>query len=193
MATGEMVVASESSAAAADGFDPKFESLYRKHHAFVWRSVRRLGVPDGEVDDLVQEVFVVVHRRLGEFEGRSSITTWLFGIAYRVVRDHRRSAAARARREALASVGRPPTEPEHKLQRAQAAQLLDQILDGLDEDQRSVFVMAEVVHMTAPEIAELTGAKLNTVYSRLRLARRAFEQALAAWQAEHAGEAPWTN
>jgi RNA polymerase sigma-70 factor (ECF subfamily) len=172
--------------------DPQFEALYRQHHAFVWRSVRRLGVPMAEIDDLVQEVFVVVHRRLSEFEGRSAITTWLFGIAYRVVRDARRSAAARARREALASAARPPTEPEQRVQRRQVAQILDELLDGLDEDQRSVFVMADIVHMSAPEIAELTNTKLNTVYSRLRLARRAFEAALAAWRAQH-GEAPWTS
>ena len=67
-----------------------FEAVYREHYAFVWRSVRRLGVPDRELDDVVQEVFVIVHRRLAEFEGRSMVTTWLFGIAYRVVRDHRR-------------------------------------------------------------------------------------------------------
>lgn len=168
-----------------------FEAVYREHHAFVWRSVRRLGVADADVDDLVQEVFVVVHRRLGEFEGRSSITTWLFGIAFRVMQEHRRSGAARERREQQAVVGRPPTEPDTKLSRVEAVGVLDELLARLDEEQRSVFVMAEVVKLTAPEIAELTQTKLNTVYSRLRLARRAFDDALARWLSHREGELPW--
>ncbi len=168
-----------------------FEEIYRRHYAFVWRSVRRLGVADAELDDVVQEVFVVVHRRLGEFEGRSAITTWLFGIAYRVVRDHRRGAAARARREAQATGGRPPTEPDRKLSRTQAAGVLDELLAQLDDEQRETLVMADIVDLTAPEIAALTETKLNTVYSRLRLARRAFEAAVDAYRVSHGGELPW--
>ncbi len=171
--------------------DAAFEEVYRRHYPFVWRSARRLGVPEAELDDIVQEVFVVAHRRLPEFEGRSAITTWLFGIAYRTVRDHRRSAAARARREAEATGGRPPTEPDRKLSRTETAELLDRLLDALDEEQRSVLVMADIVQMTAPEIAELTDTKLNTVYSRLRLARQAFENALESYRIRHEGELPW--
>lgn len=170
-----------------------FEELYRQHHAFVWRSLRRLGVDDGDVDDLLQEVFVVAHRRLPEFEGRSKVTTWLFAIAYRTVKDHRLSAAARARREAEQTGGRPPTEPDRKLSRQQAARALDELLSRLDEDQRSVLVMADIVAMTAPEIAELTQTKLNTVYSRLRLARAALEDGLAQMRAEHPGGLPWMS
>ena len=169
------------------------EEVYRKHYAFVWRSCRRLGVPADELDDVVQEVFVIVHRKLHEFEGRSAITTWLFGIAYRVARDGRRSAAARRRREELQTGGRPPTEPDRKLARVQAAGVLDELLAQLDPDQRSVLVMADMVDMTAPEIAELTETKLNTVYSRLRLARKAFEQALADYRAQHGDELPWLS
>jgi len=181
----------DTGTSAAIGGD--FERIYRQHYGFVWRSIRRLGVPDSEVDDVVQEVFVIVHRRLPEFEGRSAITTWLFGIAYRVVRDHRRSAAARQRREADAAPGRLPTEPDRKLARHQAVDVLDGLLAELDEDQRTVFVMAEIVRMTANEIAELTGAKPNTVYSRLRLARKAFEDALARYREREGGELPWMN
>lgn len=179
--------------AAALADDDALEQVYRQHYAFVWRSCRRLGVPDAELDDVVQEIFVIVHRRLADFEGRSAITTWLFSIAYRVVRDQRRSAAARQRREALATGGRPPTEPDKKLARAQAAGVLDELLGTLDDDQRSVLVMADIVNMTAPEIAELTETKLNTVYSRLRLARKAFEEALAEYRNQHGGELPWMS
>lgn len=179
--------------AARNGTDVELAQLYRSHYAFVWRACRRLGVADAELDDVVQEVFVIVHRRLGDFEGRSSIDTWLFGITYRFVRDHRRSGDARHRREALASAGRPPTRPDRKLARARLAIVLDEMLDTLDEDQRSVFVMAEIMHMTAPEIAALTETKLNTVYSRLRLARQTFERALAVFRAAHGSELPWTS
>jgi RNA polymerase sigma-70 factor (ECF subfamily) len=183
-----------SSSAHADGafaVAPEFAAVYRQHHAFVWRCVRRMGIPDGEVDDLVQEVFVVVHGRLAEFAGNARITTWLFGIAFRVISHHRRSAQARVRREAQVEPGRPPTEPDRRLSREQAVGILDDLLDRLDDDQRNVFIMAEVAKMSAPEIAELTGAKLNTVYSRLRLARRAFDDALQRWFDEHGGELPW--
>ncbi|MBK6923031.1 MAG: sigma-70 family RNA polymerase sigma factor [Deltaproteobacteria bacterium] len=170
---------------------PELEAIYREHHTFVWRSLRRLGVPDADVDDLVQEVFVVVHRRLPEFEGRSAITTWLFGIAFHVMQEHRRRGAARARREEQAELGRPPTAPDRSLSRVEAVGVLDDLLTRLDDDQRSVFVMAEVAKMTAPEIAELTGAKLNTVYSRLRLARRSFDAVLDRFLAQRKGELPW--
>jgi RNA polymerase sigma-70 factor (ECF subfamily) len=170
---------------------PEFEAVYREHHAFVWRVVRRLGVPDADVDDVVQEVFIVAHRRLAEFEGRSAVTTWLFGIAFRVMQEHRRRAVARQRREQQAEAGRPPTEPDKRLSRTEAVGVLDELLARLDEEQRGVFVMAEVAKLTAPEIAELTGAKLNTVYSRLRLARRGFDESLQRWLASRKGELPW--
>ena len=180
-----------TSPGAAQGVAPELEAIYREHHTFVWRSLRRLGVADADVDDLVQEVFVVVHRRLEEFEGRSAITTWLFGIAYRVMQEHHRKGAARARREQQLEEGRPPTAPDRRLSRVEAVGVLDELLDRLGEEQRTVFVMAEVAKLTAPEIAELTGAKLNTVYSRMRLARQGFDEALTRWLSRRKGELPW--
>jgi RNA polymerase sigma-70 factor (ECF subfamily) len=170
---------------------PEFEAIYRDHHLFVWRSLRRLGVADADIDDLVQEVFVVVHRRLDEFEGRSAITSWLFGIAYHVMQVHRRKLVAQARREERADAKPTPTAPDRRLSRMEAVGVLDELLSRLDRDQREVFVMAEVAKLTAPEIAELTDTKLNTVYSRLRLARRAFDEALTRWLSLRRGELPW--
>lgn len=169
------------------------EHVYRTHHAFVWKSVRRLGVPDAEVDDVVQDVFLVVHRRLADFESRSKMTTWLFAIAVHVVCDHRRSRLAAQRREAEVAVPRAPTEPDRKYARKQAADLLDDILGGLDDDKRTVLVMADVVHMTAPEIAEALDIPLNTVYSRLRTARKIFEQAYADRVRTRSEGMPWTS
>lgn len=160
---------------------PTFEDVYRAHYDFVWRSVRRLGVPEFEVDDVVQDVFVVAHRRLASFEGRSKLSTWLFGIAYRVVRDYRQARSAARRREEQVSAPRPPTEPDRKLERSEAARVLDTLLAQLSEPAREVLVMADIVKLTAPEIAEVTGARLNTVYSRLRLARKRFNALLDAY------------
>ena len=75
--------------------EPTFREVYEEHFRFVWRSLRRLGVPESDVADAVQDVFLVVHRRLGDFEGRSKVSTWLYGISLRVARDRKRSAFVR--------------------------------------------------------------------------------------------------
>ena len=173
-----------SADAGATAGPPRLEELYHAHFDFVWRSARRLGVADGAVDDVVQEVFLVAHRRIASFEGRSSPKSWLFGILVRVASDHRR----RQRRkgglaplpEALPDESRSPAKLTAERERVR---LLHRLLDSLDEDKRAVFVLAELEQMTAPEIAEALGVKLNTVYSRLRAARKAFDAALARHRA----------
>jgi RNA polymerase sigma-70 factor (ECF subfamily) len=167
------------------GDPPSLEAIYEEHFDFVWRSLRRLGIPDAQLDDAVQDVFVVVHRRLGEFEGRSTLKTWLFGIALRVASVHRRTAA---RRPTEPLVEDPPDQTANPLadaltEAAEAARLVRQLLEYLDEDRRAVFVLAELEEMTAPEISAALGVNLNTVYSRLRLARRDFDAALARYRA----------
>jgi RNA polymerase sigma-70 factor (ECF subfamily) len=162
-----------------------FDEVYREHFAFVWRAAKRLGVTDGSLDDVVQEVFVVVHRRLGDFEGRSSLKTWLFGIALRVVRDHRRALRRRPIEpevdpDALQSSANGPAENAEK---AEAVRVLHALLDQLADERREVFVMADLEQMTMPEIAEALGINVNTAYARLRLARQEFEQALARHRA----------
>lgn len=164
---------------AAVGRTLDLATVYRDHYEFVWRAVRRLGAPEAHVDDAVQDVFLVVHRRLADFEGRSQLKTWLFGIAMRVVKDHRRKTQRMDRRHQSAPRPEPDAGPDEHVQRRQAVELLDQLLEELDDDKRAVFVMAEIENMTAPEIAETLGVKLNTVYSRLRLARKRFERALS--------------
>lgn len=157
------------------------ESLYRDHFDFVWRSVKHLGVADAAVDDAVQDTFVVAHRRLADFAGRSSPRTWLFGIALRVARDHRRSRTRRERfLEAFGHKPTPPTAtPFEQTVRGEASRVLRGFLDTLPEEQRSVFVLAELEQLTAPEISEVLSVNLNTVYSRLRVARAAFNAAVA--------------
>ena len=163
---------------------------------FVWRSARRLGAPEGTLDDVAQEVFVIVHRRLAQFEARSSLKTWLFGIVVNVVRAQRRrrpktspdaASSSRAVPETLPDTGPGPHET---LARAEAARVVDCLLEALDDDKRAVFVLAELEEMPAPEIAAALGIPLNTVYSRLRLARQEFAIAGARHRAREARRAP---
>ena len=159
---------------------PGFSEVYEHHFDFVWRSLRRLGVQASALDDAVQEVFLVVHRRLPEFEGRSSLKTWLFGIALRVAQ---RIARTQARHPATelpetTTLGSTDSTPQDEAARREAIALLYSILDELDPDKRAVFVMVELEQLSAPEIAEELGTPLNTVYSRLRAARREFEASL---------------
>ncbi|MBX3233267.1 MAG: sigma-70 family RNA polymerase sigma factor [Labilithrix sp.] len=167
---------------------PCFDDVYRDHFAFVWRSAKRLGVRDGSLDDVVQEVFVIVHRRLDEFEGRSSLRTWLFGITLRVARDHRRSLARKSPAGSVDpdSLRATTPGPSESMERAEAIALLHALLDELDDDKREVFVMAQLEQMTMPDIASTLGLNVNTAYARLRAARLSFEDALARHRAREA-------
>jgi RNA polymerase sigma-70 factor (ECF subfamily) len=165
---------------------PSFDDVYDTHFTFVWRNVLNRGVPSSSVDDVVQEVFVVVHRKLAGFEGRSSMRTWLAGIVRRVVADHvRKRGNAPAGDEPLATDS--PSEargPAEELDAKAAARVLDQLLAQMPEAQREVFILHEVEQMTGREIAEAVGANENTVHTRLRAARRIFEEGLARLRAE---------
>ncbi|MCL2448151.1 MAG: sigma-70 family RNA polymerase sigma factor [Polyangiaceae bacterium] len=172
---------------------PCFDEVYAEHFAFVWRSARRLGTPRASLDDVVQDVFFVVHRRLSGFEGRSSIKTWLFGILMNVIRAHQRAAGAglwRAKAQAdLEALSDPAAGPLDRLAQAEAARLIDHVLDALDDDKRAVFVLIELEQMSAPDVARALGVPLNTVYSRLRLGRQAFTEAAARYRARERGGA----
>jgi len=157
---------------------PPMAELYDSHARFLFRALARLGVPDAVLDDAVQDVFLVVHRKGAGFEGRSSTRTWLYGIALRVSRKYRHAAARTAAQELDATWVAPCSTPEQHSQRVAEVRRVDEILRGLDDSMREVFVLAEIEGLTAPEIAEVLEVKLNTVYSRLRLARERFEAAL---------------
>lgn len=162
-----------------------FDALYREHFRFVWRTVRRLGLQGAAIDDVVQEVFVVVHRRLDTFEERASAKTWLYGIVRRVVADHRRTLRRKPNRGAGAPQG-PELDtmaaegqgPEACAEQAERVRLLHRLLGELDEDKREVFVLSELEGLTLAEIAQALDGNPNTIASRLRAARREFEAAL---------------
>ena len=157
------------------------EEVYRQDHRFVWRSLARLGVDDDRLPDAVHDVFMVVARRLAEFEARASMKTWLFAIAIRVAQSYRRDASRERRRRDR--VGQRGEGAERPHARADAQRQLRDMLAKLDDDKRAVFIMAELEGMTAPEISVVLDVKPATVYSRLRLARAELERMVARTRA----------
>lgn len=157
---------------SADAPVPTLRQVFDEHGAYVWRALRHLGAPEGEVDDLVQEVFVVVHRRLPSFEGRSSLRTWLYGICLRVASDFRRRARVRYERS-VPDPAKDLAEPSSLApdERAQARAQLRDLLAALDDDKRDVLVLYEIEGVPMSEIAEILGCPLQTAYSRLHAAR----------------------
>lgn len=153
-----------------------FADVYRTHHTFVWQTLRCLGVVDSALDDAMQDVFVVVYRRLPEFEGRAAIKTWLFEIVRRVASRYR----TRAHRDAARTFELPELRGEDDLDdavdRALAVELLRAFADTLDEDRLRVFVLSEFGQMRGREIAEALGVNLNTVYARLKSAQRQLDR-----------------
>lgn len=157
-----------------------FEEVYTAHVAYVWRILRTFGVTEAQIEDAVQDAFVVVHRRLPEWEGRAQITTWLFAIARRVASAYRRKGAGAQRTETLEHEPEGPTDTFAAMSRAQAAATVVSILEQMDEDKRIVFALVELEQLSVPEVARMLDINLNTAYSRLRLARHAFELAVRA-------------
>ena len=164
---------------------PDFASVYDAHFAALWRSARALGIPPDAVDDVLQDVFIVVHRRLPSFEGRAQIRTWLTKILVRVVSTHRRRHRRKGGLDELPDELRDERDagPHEHTARREAARMLMDILDAMDEDQRTVFVLAEIEQMPVPEIATAIGENTSTTYSRLRLARKDYDRQLARLRA----------
>ena len=158
--------------------------VHERHGEFVWRTLHRMGVRPPHVEDVYQEVFLVVHRKLRSFTGQSALTTWLYEVCFRVAAGYRRRA--HFRREQLVSdwseleqLSSTSSSPERQLVAARQAKQLERILDELPLEYRVVFVMFELEGMSSEQIAESVGAPLGTVYSRLYRARKRFARALA--------------
>lgn len=177
--SGVFSAGSTASPATGSGALGAFEDVYEQHFDFVWRNVRRLGVPEASIDDAVQDVFVVVHRRGAEFEGRSSVRTWLYGIVAHVARAYRRRKTLDAAADPDTLADTPQRGPEKQAEAAEAMATLHAVLSALDDDKREVLVLIDIEEMSAPEAAEALSLKLNTVYSRLRAARLDFDAEVA--------------
>jgi RNA polymerase sigma-70 factor (ECF subfamily) len=160
--------------------EAEFRAMYDAHFPFVWRSLRRLGVREADAYDLAQKVFLTAYFKLPEFEGRSRLSTWLFGICQRVASDYRRSAPVR--REVTTDAaeldrhGAAPDQPGATLEASQRARTLEAILNKLPDAQRDVFVLFELEGLSGEAIAELLQLAVGTVRSRLRLAREQFSR-----------------
>jgi RNA polymerase sigma-70 factor (ECF subfamily) len=147
-------------------------NLFEAHAAFVLRLVQRMGVSASDAEDVAQEVFVIVHRRIGELRKHDSARSWLFGIARRVVANHLRKLR---RRSAPGTSERDPSpnaaDPAEQLDAARDRARLDRALERLDEDKRNVFVLFELEGLEMREVAQIVGCPVNTAYSRLYAAR----------------------
>jgi RNA polymerase sigma-70 factor (ECF subfamily) len=188
LTTGAVLVPAEGSGTGSEEpvEVPDFATIYDRHFAFVWRLAANCRVPQSHLDDVVQEIFLVIHRKLPGFEGRSSLRTWIASITRFTSKEFLR----RKRHQILGSEVDPDASastsmtPVEQLEAVAAAQLLDKILDELPEEQRDAFILAEVEQMTAEEIAVVLESNPNTVRSRLRSARQGVQQSLARHRAQ---------
>lgn len=160
---------------------PTVESVVREHTDFVYRSLRHLGVHESDLPDQCQEVFLVVGRRLVDWEGRSSLRTWVYGICRGIVLNYRRTR--RRRPENLP--GEMPEMIAHDtplddLERRRRQARLLRSLEALTIEQREAFVLYEIEHLSIASIAEMVQAPTKTVYSRLHAARGAIQASFEA-------------
>ena len=170
-----VVTGAESLPSADTAAGLTIRDVHERHADFVWRTLQRLGVRSMDLEDQMQEVFIVAHRRLSSFDGKSALGTWLFGICLRVAAAHRRRAHVRRERAASDTeesfVLESNEDPERASIERETREELEELLGTLDLEKRAVFVMFEVKGQTAPEIADVMGTPVGTVYSRLAAAR----------------------
>ena len=178
--TSQKRPATERALRSDQGHDPlDISEVFREHGAYVWRALRHLGVREADLADVTQDVFIVAHRKLDAFEGRSSVQTWLYGICLRTASDYRRRAYVR-REIAVEEVPEIATEPPQSaaVERGQLRARLLALLDALDADKREVVVLYEIEELPMKQVAEVIGVPLQTAYSRLHAARRQLAEAL---------------
>lgn len=159
---------------------PSFDTIYASEVGYVWDCLRRLGVQSRDLEDLVHDTFVVVNRRLCDYDPMRPIRPWLYGIAMRIASDYRKSA--RNRREVLAAepheiVAQAP-RPDEELASEQARALVMEALDALDFKNRAIFVMHDINEHTLAEASAELDVPMATLYSRLRVAREQFSTAV---------------
>ncbi len=158
----------------------ELDAIYRQHARFVWRVAAALGVAPQERDDVVHDVFLVVHRRFAAYDPTRSLTTWMFGVTRMVVLNRRRQAERNARKLRVVAQPEEPADPEALDDDRRRVALVRAFLDSLEPRKRVVFELIEIEGLTGPEAAEAVGANVDTVYTRLRAARLAFREFVAA-------------
>jgi RNA polymerase sigma-70 factor (ECF subfamily) len=157
-----------------------FKELFESEFDYVWFTLRRLGVPTCDLEDLAHDVFIRIHKRLTDYDPSRPLRPWLFGFAYRLASDYRRLARHRFERlDERIEVADPAPSAADQLDRKQMLDLAWIALGDLDLEQRAVFILHDVEGLPASQIAEVLNIPLNTGYSRLRLARKQFSRTLA--------------
>ena len=186
---------SDAQSVASSGADlPPFHALYQQYFRFVWVTARNLGVGPEAIDDVIQEIFVVIHRRLHTLRNAEALRDWIYGIVRRAASSYRRAQSVRKLESTTYEVGSereadsPDPTPFERIERNADLELLALLLDQLEEPKRAVFALVEVDELTVPEVAQTLQIPLNTAYSRLRSARQAFEAALARHEARNRGK-----
>ena len=179
-------------AAAPPSALPPFEKVYRQYFQLVWSAAHRFGIPSDAIDDVVQEVFIVIHAKLSSLERPEALRSWIYGVVRRVSSNHRRAERTQHqdayRTETQRELESSQPTPFEQTKTNADIQLLASLLAELDEPKREMFALVEVDQMTVPEAAELLEIPLNTAYSRLRAARQAFEAALNAHEQRTGGD-----
>ncbi|HEX3777011.1 MAG TPA: sigma-70 family RNA polymerase sigma factor [Polyangiaceae bacterium] len=168
---------------------PEFRAVYETYFPFVWRYAANRGVPPMAIDDVVQEVFVVVHHRLKSFEGRSSLRTWLAGVCRNVLRDYLRKRSNQKTGDSLddnVEFRADGMGPAEALERKNAVELVDGLLDQMTELQREVFILCDIEQLSAVEVASMLGVNENTLRTRLRAARQVFNAGVTRHRARRA-------
>ena len=175
----------ESARVAPAKLDIQARALVNDHFDFVWRLLRRLGIPEADVDDAAQQVFIIGTRRLTDIAFGCE-RTFLYGTALRVAATIRRNLRRRERfiQGVSAEAEACARTPHDELERRRALSFLDTVLLALEDDQRVVFVLCEIEELSAPEVASLVGIPIGTVASRLRRARLAFAEELKRLKAQ---------
>lgn len=171
------------------------KGIYDQWAGFVWLSLQRLGVRSADLDDICHDVFLIVHRKLPEYDARASIKSWLFGVCVRVAANYRRRARFRFERGSLGLVEESTlsapesSQPEHAAVRRQTMLQLEAALERIGPVKRAVLVMFEVEGMSCDEIGQQLGLPVGTVYSRLHTARKSLLAELERAANPNAGDA----
>ena len=164
---------------------PTFDEIYAETFPSVWRMAHRLGIADSPLEDVLQDVYLTVFRKLDQFEGRCSIKTWVLAITIRVVCNYHRVRRRKGAGHALTSIVLDPEfvlddapDPCEQLARAEATRIVHELIEGMDDRRAAIFVLVELRGLRVTDAAKELGTNVNTTHARLRAARQDFERAV---------------
>lgn len=174
-----MTVTSLKTALEGPAKVPSFREIFESQFSYVWNVLKRLGVADRELEDVTQQVFLRVHANLARFDSRRPLRPWLFGFAYNAASNFRGQSRHRVELSVVApeQADSAPGADEQLINREELAQA-ELALSAVAIDRRAVLLLHEVEGHSIPEVARTLEIPLNTAYSRLRIGRAEYKQAL---------------